>query len=116
MSTLKGAGFVVGLATVIVLSGWVANAQLIKGPKDCLPVLAKDYYSYAEENKLQTDFLKSIDAESWRELKTSNNLNIIGVFSAGLFSLSDDYSTFSAKRDKYLETVHYNRSQQQALK
>jgi hypothetical protein len=83
--------------------------------RDCLPVLAKDYYSYAQKSNLKEDYLRSIDAESWQELRKDNSFDLTGMFSGGLFSLSDDYSSFESKRTKYLESVHYNRNQEQAL-
>jgi hypothetical protein len=78
--------------------------------RDCLPVLAKDYYSFATSSSLNEDFLKSIDSESWQQLQKSNSFNGSGY---GI-SISDDYKTFDEKRNKYLESVHYTRSQQQA--
>ena len=76
---------------------------------------ATDYYSYAQQNNLQLDYLRTIDAETWQQLKTSNDASALALFSGGLFSLSDDYSTFDEKRTKYLETVHYSRNESQAI-
>src|SRR5271167_708852 len=78
--------------------------------KDCAPVLAKDYYSYAMKNSLVEDYVRSIDSETWTEMKTDNKFDSAGFFSGGFFSLSDDYSTFDSKRTKYLDNQHYSRN------
>jgi hypothetical protein len=111
MSLLKS---LASLVVVALLASVYTQAQSV-AVKDCLPVLSKDYYSYAEQNSLQEDFLKSIDAESWEQLRQSNQVNATGLFSAGLFSFSDDYKSFDEKRSKYLETIHYSRNRQQAV-
>lgn len=100
---------------LVVLASISSKAQQASNAKDCLPVLAKDYYSYAQQNNLQEDFLRSIDSESWEELRRSNSANATGLFSAGLFSFSDDYNALDSKRTKYLDSIHYSRNQQQAL-
>lgn len=79
--------------------------------KDCDAVLAKDYYAYAEKASLRADFLKTIDAESWEELRKNQS---IGASLFGEFSFSDDYSMFSQKRNTYLQTIHYTRSEDRA--
>jgi hypothetical protein len=81
--------------------------------RDCTPVLAKDYYSYAMKNNLQEDFLRSIDSDSYSQAKEEINSN--GSAYGGAFTGSNDYNKFSEARDKYLESVHYSRNQQQAL-
>lgn len=104
--------------SLIGFAGLLVTAHSLAQPnnaRDCVPVLAKDYYSYALKNNLTEDYLKSIDQESWTEMKTDNKFDGTALFSGGLFSLSDDYSTFDSKRTKYLENEHYNRTQQQAL-
>lgn len=78
--------------------------------QDCLGVLAKDYYSIASSSNLNEDFLRSIDSEAWQQLQKSNSFSGSGFGIA----LSDDYKTFDEKRNKYLERVHYSRTQQQA--
>jgi hypothetical protein len=102
-----------------LLLPWISATVLFGQPssvKDCEGVLrAKDYYSYAQKNNLEIDFLRSIDSETWQQMKTSNDVNLLGVFSGGLFSLSDDYNTFNEKRIHYLESVHYNRTESQAV-
>lgn len=107
------------IAAAAVLSSFASfPTKVAAQPKDlaaCLPVLtAKDYYSYASTNNLKEDYLRTIDSQTWQEIKTSNNFEFTGLFSGGLFSVSDDYSTFDSKRTKYLESVHYSRDQQQA--
>lgn len=83
--------------------------------KDCAPVLSKDYYSYAMKNNLIEDYVRSIDSETWSEMKRDNKFDSSGFFSGGFFSISDDYSAFDSKRTKYLDNQHYSRNQQQAL-
>jgi hypothetical protein len=97
----------VAALSIIMLS--IANGQ--STVKDCDAVLAKDYYAYAEKVNLKTDFLRSIDSETWQELRKNQST---GVSLFDVFSFSDDYSTFSQKRTKYFETVHYSRSEDQA--
>jgi hypothetical protein len=110
---VKIASALLTLLAIQLFSGiaWSQQATI----RDCIPVLTKDYYSYAKQNNLREDFLKSIDSESWEKWQQSNDLNAFAIFSGGAFSLSDKYSDFDEKRSKYLETVHYNRTQQQAL-
>jgi hypothetical protein len=103
------------LATFCVAVSCVSTAQL-SSSKDCLPILkARDYYHYASKNSLQEDYLKSIDEETYRQMQKDNNLNTNALTEYGDFSLKDDYKTFDEKRNKYLENVHYDRTEQQAL-
>jgi hypothetical protein len=100
--------------TVLLLSlsaFWTGLAPGQTTIKDCLPVLAKDYYAYAYKNNLREDFLKTIDAESWEQLRRDNSFSVSGY---GI-TTSDDYKSMDEKRNSYLEQVHYNRNQQQAL-
>src|SRR5882724_5130722 len=88
-------------------------AAQVSSVRDCTPVLAKDYYSYAMKNNLHEDFLRSVDSETYKQSKEEINSN--GSAYGGAFTGSNDYTKFSEARDKYLESVHYRRSQQQAL-
>ena len=97
----------VTLSASINLRGQAASVR------DCTPVLAKDYYSYAMKNDLQEDFLRSVDDESFKQ--TKDDITTKGSAYGGAFTGENDYSKFDDERKKYLETVHYSRSQQQAL-
>jgi hypothetical protein len=79
--------------------------------RDCSAVLAKDYYAYAQKHDLDEDFLRTVDAESWEQFQKSGST---GANLFDIFSFSDDYKTFNEKRNKYLESVHYARTEQQA--
>jgi hypothetical protein len=81
--------------------------------RDCTPVLAKDYYSYAMRNNLQEDFLRSIDNESYKQAK--EDITASGSAYGGAFTGDSEYHKFDEDRKKYLENLHYSRSQQQAL-
>ncbi len=91
---------------------WSLKAQPAS-VRDCVPVLAKDYFSYAEKNNLQEDFLRTIDSESWRRVKEDASMG--GSAYGGLFSGSNTYSQFDEQRNSYLERLHYTRNSQQAL-
>jgi hypothetical protein len=94
----------------------IATAQSLSSSKDCMPILmARDYYSYSEQNNLQLDYLKSIDAETYQQLKSDNKLNFLGLSDDGAIKLDDNYDSFNEIRNKYLNNVHYSRNQQQAL-
>jgi hypothetical protein len=102
---------------VIVVAGLapvVAKAQAAT-IKDCLPVLTKDYYKYAMKYNLGIDYLKSIDKEDWEEWQRSNDSSWTGSYAGANISLTDNYQEFDKKRSTYLETVHYNRTEQEAL-
>jgi hypothetical protein len=106
--------------TIVILGaiGGLAAGIVIAQPgnvADCLPVLAKDYYSYAQSSSLAEDYLRSIDASSYEQLKQSNKADFTALVPAGLFSGSDDYNSFNEKRNRYLDSLHYTRNQAQAL-
>jgi hypothetical protein len=96
---------------LISLCVFAANVYGQNTVKECGAVLAKDYYSYAEKNNLRLDFLRSVDSQSWEELRTKQQANV-SLFD--IFSFGDDYATFSQKRNRFLETEHYNRNEEQA--
>ncbi|WP_156992190.1 hypothetical protein [Paraburkholderia oxyphila] len=104
--------------TLVILFLGGQSGEVLAQPasvKDCSYVLkSKDYYSYAEKNNLQADYLRSIDSETWEEMKHDNSFSAFGIFSGGLFSLNDDYNQFDNKRAKYLESIHYNRTESEA--
>lgn len=81
----------------------------------CLPVLTQDYYSYARDTNTELDWLKSIDASSYKDLQEKNDGNFFGVFNGGTFDLKDDYSKFSTERDAYLEKQSYKLTRNEAL-
>lgn len=99
------------LCSVVLAASGGARAQ--NTVKDCAPVLEKDYYSYAMKNNLQEDFLRSIDNESYSQ--DIENIVSKGQAYSNAFSGENDYNKFNEQRNKYLETVHYSRTQQQAL-
>jgi hypothetical protein len=99
------------LLSLLLLSCSGVKAQ--STAKDCLPVLAKDYYSYAMKNDLQEDFLRTIDSESFKQVK--EDITSKGQAYAGAFSGENDYSKFDESRNKYLENLHYSRNIQQAV-
>lgn len=103
------------LSGVCFILSHYAAAQL-PSSKDCLPILeARDYYSYAQQNNLQEDYLRTIDAETYQQLKTDNKLSLLGLTDDGVFKLEDGYDSFNEIRNKYLDNTHYSRNQQQAL-
>ncbi len=93
---------VITVLFVTLLLGPVLTFAQTPSVKDCAPVLTKDYFSYAMKYGLTEDYLKSIDSEAWDEWKRTNDLSTWGVFAAGAFSLSDNYSEFDKKRTNYL--------------
>jgi hypothetical protein len=101
------------LMLCLALSPFVGLKAQPSSVRDCTPVLAKDYFSYAMKNDLQEDFLRSVDSESYSQAKEEINSN--GSAYGGAFTGSNDYTKFNEARDKYLESVHYSRNQQQAL-
>jgi len=109
--TFNSMGFAV---LAFICSATPALAQAPSSAKDCQGALAKDYYSYAERSSLLLDFLKSIDAETWEQVKHDNSFNSSWLGPYGNFSMSDDYKDFNEKRNKYLETENYHRSEQDA--
>lgn len=83
---------------------------------DCLGVLhVHDYYSYAEQNNLTIDYLRSIDFQTFQEMKQSFSASQWAALPSGLFKGDEDYNSFDQKRTQYLENSHYNRTQSQAL-
>jgi hypothetical protein len=96
-----------------VLASCVSLRAQVSSVRDCAPVLAKDYYSYAMKNNLQDDFLRSVDSESFKQAK--EDITSKGSAYGGAFTGDNEYSKFDEDRNKYLETVHYNRNQQQAI-
>ncbi len=113
LSTLLAIQRRVAVAT-IALVAFVPSTQHAYAQNqlaECLPVLAKDYYSIAEQTKQREDYLKTIDAESWSQLKTSKKTSA-SLFD--LFSFDDSYDKFSEKRDRYLESQKYTRTIEQA--
>jgi hypothetical protein len=103
------------LVTFCLSANCLSSAQL-SSSKDCVPILkARDYYQYASKNSLQEDYLKSIDEETYQQMQKDNNLTTNALTEYGDFSLNDDYHTFDEKRNKYLENLHYDRTEQQAL-
>ena len=80
------------------------------GVDDCLPVLEKDYYRYAQQNDLLEDYLRSIDEEAWRQMDDSGGLKFI----SDDLTFGASYDEFSESRRTYLESVGYTRTQQQA--
>jgi hypothetical protein len=85
--------------------------------KDCIPILkARDYFSYSRENHYRLDYLKSIDAATWEEIRRSSNSDFGAEYSDVGLSMSDSYAAFDAKRSQYLEKKSYHREQDEALK
>jgi len=82
---------------------------------DCDAALSKDYYSYASKKNLFEDYLKSIDQETYSKLTQNNKFFLEGISQYGPFKVGDDYSSFDEKRNKYLETVHYTRTREEAI-
>ena len=93
-------------------------SQLVAQPstvKDCLSVLkSRDYYSYAQQSNLQVDYIRSIDYETFEQIKHDANAGQTALLPAGLFSANESYSDFDEKRQKYLDNTHYNRTESQA--
>ena len=81
---------------------------------DCNAALSKDLYSYASRNNLFEDYLKTIDSETYSKLTQDNQFFLEGISQYGPFKVGDDYKSFDEKRSKYLENVHYTRTQQEA--
>jgi hypothetical protein len=107
--------YVIRLLVFGLFSSLAAVGQT-SSSKDCLPILtAQDYFSYQQKANLHDDYLRSIDEETYKQLKTDNKLGFLGLTDSGAFKLNDDYASFNEIRNKYLETVHYQRTQEQAL-
>jgi len=104
----------IGSWGMVLLAGGVLYAQP-RSVGDCSAALSKDYYSIALKDNLEEDYLKTIDARSWQQLKEDHNSS--GKVGYGGFTLdfSDSYDKFSESRKSYLESTHYHRSNQQAL-
>ena len=81
---------------------------------DCKGALAKDYYSYAENKQLLVDWLRTVDEQTYEAAKKDNSFSVLGLFTGGAFSMSDDYHQFDEKRRHYFEQEHYNRSEADA--
>ncbi len=65
------------------------------------------------KNDLQEDYLRYIDQETFSQAK--EDITTKGSAYEGAFTGENDYSKFNESRNKYLETVHYSRNQQQAV-
>ncbi len=105
------------LIALILSIASIAAADAQRTPSrasDCNAALSKDYYSYASRNNLFSDYLKSIDSETYSKLTQDNQFFLEGLTQYGPFKVGDDYKSFDEKRTKYLENVHYTRTQQQA--
>lgn len=101
---------VLGAAT---LGGSAADAQAPPTAQQCSAVLTKDYYSYAMKNNLQTDYLRTIDSDTYAEAGKTGSTS--GSAYGGAFTGNTSYDDFNKSRDKYLESLHYSRSEQEAL-
>ena len=101
--------------TCLLFASSVLSAQPPSRAADCDAALSKDYYSYASKKNLFEDYLKSIDSETYSKLTQNNSFFLEGVTQYGPFKLGDDYSTFDEKRKVYLESVHYTRTQEEAV-
>lgn len=91
---------------------FIAEAALAMDAADCVKVLAKDYYADARYRHLESDFLKTIDSQSYQELKKDGGISAIveGV------PLGANYSEFNTTRNSYLEKQHYSHSEDEARK
>ncbi len=92
---------------LVLLSAFSVLAQPTQ-TANCTPVLAKDYYSYASKNQLSEDYVRSLDEQSYNEIKENNSFNLAALTQYGPFKVGDDYKTFNEKRDQYLLQENYH--------
>jgi hypothetical protein len=82
---------------------------------DCNAVLkSQDYYSFAQQDNLQIDYIRSIDSQTFEQIKHDASAGQTALLPAGLFSANESYSDFNEKRQRYLDNTHYNRTESQA--
>lgn len=106
-------GLICAAASLLSLTPTSAQPASVK---DCLSVLhEKDYLSIAKQSNLHVDYLRSINAESYEQMKKDNKFDFQALTPYGAFGASDTYSQFNEKRQKYLETQRYTRDESQAL-
>jgi hypothetical protein len=82
---------------LLVVAQLVGNAQTTG--VDCGATFTTDYKTHPEKIAARAAFLKSIDSETWDDLRKNQSARAC-LFE--LFSLSDDYPMFSQKRTMYL--------------
>jgi hypothetical protein len=104
-----------GLIVSLCFCG-LCQAQAPATVADCVEVLKiQDYYSFAQKNNLMLDYIRSIDYETFEQMKRNANAGGSALLPVGLFSANMSYDDFNQKRTKFLENEHYNRTESQAI-
>jgi hypothetical protein len=89
-----------------------AQSSLIK---DCNAALSKDYYSYAQQNNLEEDYLRTIDRDTWQKMQEDHSSSGSAGYGGFTLNYGDSYDKFSESREHYFDSTHYHRNNQQAL-
>jgi hypothetical protein len=80
-----------------------AQSSLIK---DCNAALNKDYYSYAQQNNLEEDYLRTVDRDTWQKMQEDHSSSGSAGYGGFTLNYGDSYDKFNESREHYFDSTH----------